>query len=124
MNNEPYTYKSPQPRLNNKSPNGKNLLSPKDFDNKSNKSHHSRISARSATSNATFKSYETIYSRQMLSKHEPCNAVGYNDKEINDSIDFIFDKYDDNHNDLLDRNEVLVLVRDALRHIGSKHEPT
>ena len=60
----------------------------------------------------------------MLSKHEPCNAVGYNDKEINDSIDFIFDKYDDNHNDLLDRNEVLVLVRDALRHIGSKHEPT
>lgn len=50
--------------------------------------------------------------------------VGYNEKQIKDSIDFIFEKYDDNHNDLLEKMEVLGLVRDALRHIGSKHEPT
>ncbi len=60
----------------------------------------------------------------MLSKHEPCHAVGYNSEQIKDSIDFIFEKYDSNHNSLLERNEVLVLVRDALRHIGSKHEPS
>ena len=60
----------------------------------------------------------------MLSKHEPCHAVGYSDKQIKDSIDYIFQKYDDNHNNLLEKNEVLTLVRDALRHIGSKHEPT
>lgn len=81
-NNEKYTYKSPQPRLNNnKSPiNRKNELSPNNFDtksNKSNKSHHSRNSGRSARSNASFKSFETIYSRQMLAKHQPCHLVGY-----------------------------------------------
>lgn len=60
----------------------------------------------------------------MLSKHEPCHLVGYNEKQIKDSIDFIFEKYDNNRNNLLEKDEVLVLVRDALRHIGSKHEPT
>ena len=60
----------------------------------------------------------------MLSKHGPCHLVGYTEKQIKDSIDYIFQTYDDNKNNLLERSEVHNLVRDALRHIGSKHEPS
>lgn len=39
-------------------------------------------------------------------------------------MNFIFQKYDSNHDDFLDRDEVNKLIQHSLLHMGQKHSPS
>ena len=87
------------------------------------------ISPKSKRSNSPFekheKSFSTLYSKFMQHKSYGENhELGYTADQIKQAVDYIFKKYDTNHDNLLDKGEVKKLIENSLLHMGQKHAPS
>jgi hypothetical protein len=125
---------SPNPKSNQKnqgiekdlSPNSRRMLA---FRSKNNSVLNSGISPDSKRSNSPFekheRSFSTLYSKfQQHKTYGENHALGYTADEIKQAVNFIFKKYDTNHDNFLDRQEVKKLIGSSLLHMGQSHAPT